>query len=1398
MEAKSQQVITQMSGDKGISQNSIKSILQDRNGYIWIGTYNGINKYDGYSMQYFNFSNQKNSLSSNSIHSLFEDRDGSIWAGTSDAGINKINPVTGEIKAFFNTKLTSEYFKNVRRLHQSETGVVFYKTKKGLRLFKVSDKNELVIDTLVSNFMKLSRVERPIIKGENGKHWLLTPGEENKLKLLTIHEEGGRLNISQQNTGLIENLFEQGYATSYLEYPKNTFWIVSNKLELLKVSLNDRYELLSKELIKLTSENSQLPTRNKPIIVTTVDKNGRLWIGGDNVLLSYNTSTGQLNNLSNNKKYQIEHKQIESVLVDRSNILWIGTYYNGLYKIDLENRTFLNSEDFFTQSSKATHNFHKYPVAAITENKNGDILLGGLGNGGITLLKQGQIEQSTKYPLNYSWDLKYFNNTSKNKNSLLSNIRRIFIDSDDVVWVGSDQGLGQFEMKNDTQFSLNPISELEKSISNNKAVFAIEEDANKGIWVGYWGQGLVYIEKDGKKGVKKITHYKHKNGDEFSLSNNYVRDIFEDTNHNLWVGTVGGLNRVKRSSSGALIFERFLKEEGGLSNNHILDVFQASNGKIYVGTFGGGLNEIELLSNGKVKIKQYTIQQGLPSDVVYQISEDNQGNIWLMHVRELSKFNTATGQVSYFDRQDGFGVSEFKDSALLKTKSGTFLCGGVNGFTFFNPENFSVNTYLPQITITGFKLFDKAIKPGLEIDGDVILTKDINESKEINLSYDLNSIEFTFSSLHYSNPEKNNYKYKLEGFEEHWQYSKGNERRFATYTNLPPGKYTFKVFGSNSSGIWSKKPKEITVVIRSPWYTTPVAIVLFIVIFTVILYGIAKVRLHQINLKSELELESALHEKSMEMNQIKLQFFTNISHELRTPLTLIMGPLQQIMKGDISKGEVDKLNSIMYKNSNRLLKLINQLLDFRKAESGNLELIVQEGELVRFSQGVFHAFEEVASKKKIKFLFLPEEEEISAWFDSDKVEKILYNLLSNAFKYTPSGNSITLKIKSEEIDGVATAIIDVIDYGIGIPEEDLASIFERFYQAKKGKSTLSDGSGLGLAYVKHLVEVHKGSIKVNSKINEGTKCRVYIPIRREVYSEGTIAATKPNVHHYKYSKLGVETIKERIIPANTEKASTVLHSDETPLLLIVEDNVELREYLKGFFGNFYRVIVAEHGQEGLEMTDKYMPDVIISDLMMPVMGGIEMCRKIKTNINTSHISVIILTAKVGLENEKEGLETGADEFVLKPFDIEILKLRVENTLKTKQVWAKNFQTEKSTKSWKELTNKLDQKFLEKAISIVNENLDNLEFSVEKFNLEIGMSRSTLFKKMKSVTGYSPSEFIRDIRIKKAASLLETAEYSITEVILLVGFSDPKYFRTCFKKQYNMTPSEYIKTLKQQK
>ncbi|SOE23218.1 Signal transduction histidine kinase [Spirosomataceae bacterium TFI 002] len=1393
----SQWRLNAIAGEEGLSHNTVTSIIQDEDGYLWFGTFNGINKYDGYSMKQYNYSLNAEGLSSNVIFKLFEDKKGYLWAGTT-AGLNRINPNTGNIDVYFKGDDEPRYT-GQNNIQQSKSGIFFINTIKGIKFFEIDGSGNLEYEFFLNKYKGLNLDIQNLTPSSNGKYWFLTPSAKVKLHQVEVLKNGKTPKLNIDATDYTESLFSSGGAIlDILEYPKNTVWVINDQFELLKLKLNSDLKVVESEKILLVQNIGKEQLKEQGTVNMVADKEGRIWIAGNGLLLNYNTELRESNNLSRNNQLKglLTNLDIQEIFVDNSNILWMGTLNNGLYKMDLDNHTFYNSTEYL--NSQESQDLFKSPIHSMCEDERGNLWFG-TQDGNIVALRKNALKNNfSKSPIAYTYQV-----TGKKLDKVFQKpqIKRLMSDREGAIWAGSLNGLFKFKYDETSQsFEVKKIDSIKDNFGNiiDKPVFAIEEDRKGNIWFGAWEKGLVKMTFNKQRNSHQSVIYSASNRDSTSLSNNNIRDILEDTQGNIWVGTIKGLNKLKRSESGKVTFEKiFSKSEGSntLSSAHVLDIHQAQNGAIYVGTYGGGLNRLNYSSKGNLEFTNYTVKNGLPSDVVYQIREDFEGNIWLMHTRKISKLNPSTGEVIYFEKNNGFNVDEFKENAMEFTSSGTMLCGGVNGFTFFQPNKIIVNNLEPQMTITDFKLLNESVRVNEVFDGRVILSDGINKTNRIELPYHLNSFEFVFSSMHFSNPESNRYKFILEGFEENARTTIGNERRFASYTNVPPGKYIFKVYGSNSSGIWNNDPKEVLIVITPPWYLTPLAILFFIAICIAILYIINKVRWNQIKLKNDLKLESALHEKAEEINQMKLLFFTNISHELRTPLTLIIGPLQQIMEGHTDPKYLKRLNGIMYKNSTRLLRLINQLLDFRKAESGNVNLIVEHGDLVVFLEEIYNAFEEIAIERNVGFTFKTKEKDLGAWFDNDKMEKILYNLLSNSFKFTPPNRNIELLLKKETVDGKESAVIQVVDEGIGIASEDLINVFERFYQVKKESDMIQMGSGLGLAFTKRLIEVHRGNISINSSTERGTTCTVSIPISKSEYESDATLEMQTKQHNFSFVKNEIKDFKD-LLAAPSKRVKEVKHSKETPTLLVVEDNTGLREYISDYFEDHYKVLSAKDGEEGLKVAFEKSPDLIITDLMMPKMGGIEMCKIIKSDINTSHIPVIILTAKSGLENEKEGLETGADEFVLKPFNMEVLRLRVNNILQTKQQWTEKFKTEPTSSTWKELSSNLDKEFLKKSLKIIRENIDNSDYSGEDFAIDIGMSRSGLFKKIKSITGQSTTEFIRTIRIKRAANLITTCKYSITEVVFMVGFTDPKYFRTCFKKQFGKTPSDYLKAFKE--
>jgi len=785
----------------------------------------------------------------------------------------------------------------------------------------------------------------------------------------------------------------------------------------------------------------------------------------------------------------------------------------------------------------------------------------------------------------------------------------------------------------------------------------------------------------------------------------------------------------------------------------------------------------------------YDMKEFCLPNTVEGIAQDHKGILWISTSGNIVRFDPVTNNVKIFSYEDGIPEMKFANSSCITLKDGRIAFGGSSGFIIFNPDSIGENSFIPNIVITDFQIFNKQIKIG----NNNPLKKSISESKEISLDYNQDVLTFEFASLDYDNPSQNKYAYKMEGIDPDWVYTDAN-RRFATYTKLSPGTYTFKVKGSNNDGVWNETGTSIKIIILPPWWKTWWAYSLYILTLIGILYSIWKFQLKQVHLKHEAEIEHINAEKIREVDSIKSRFFANISHEFRTPLTLILGPVKQItekIRDDKIKNEL----GIVHRNASRLLQLVNQLLDLSKLESGKLKLEASLGNIVSFVKGIALSFESLSESKDISLKIQPEKEFIELYFDKEKMTKILSNILSNAFKFTQEEGKITISIKEKPTlnspKGVkegGSVEIRIRDTGIGIPQSEIPKLFDRFYQVDSSLTKEYEGTGIGLALTKELVELHHGSISVESEIGKWTEFKIYLPLGKEHLKNDEIIP-------YEIEK--PEELEELFDEGNFNIYSKV--SDETSreiidnsknIVLVVEDNYDMREYIKEFLSKDYLVEEAVNGEQGVRKAEKIIPDLIISDMMMPKMDGNELTRILKNDEKTSHIPIIILTAKSGQENKLEGLKTGADDYLTKPFDIKELQIRIENLIKIR----KNLQEKYSRGEVFQMHDerklrKIDEEFLMKLVNIINEHISDENFSIEEFSYEVGMSRTQLHRKLKALVGKSASQYLRTIRLAKAKKMIEEGRGNISETAYSVGFSSPAYFTKCFKEEFGFSPSE---------
>lgn len=1332
------------SSDEGLSQRSVQWIIQDSYGFLWFATRDGLNKYDGYSFTVYRHNSQDNtSLSNSKITTIFEDIDKNLWIGTRN-GLNKYNREKNNFerceKIYPNEKYPDNQISSIAQLNND---TLWIGTNHGIVKFDTKDQSRTFYKPKKDSLNSLS---------------------DNKvISLLTTTNK----NIWASTSTGIDFHNVKSKILKHYAYPK--------------LSGKELYQIDNSTLFEDSAQN--------------------VWLGFENGLTLFNKKFQAFIpfRLKTKKDHAIT-SAVRSICEDYLGNLWVGTY-NGVYLIDKEKSRISH----YTHDENAPNSLSQNSIYKIIEDASGDIWIGTWA-GGINYFNR-----------NYN-NFRQFSSGANNRMLNYNIVSSIVEDKDDNLWIGTEGGGINFLNKQTGVFNYYTHNKTDpKSISDNN-VKAMIQDHYGNLWVGTHGGGLNVLNL--KDPLSKFKTYKNIPGDLTSLSNNKITSLYEDTQHQIWIGTLGSgisifnpatklFTKIKDPLNNLSTIVLTISEssdknrlyiggEKGLSkidiqtkkitpiqyiengkhvsfSNQVLCVYEDLNQNLFIGTGGDGLYHYNTRS---LEIIKFGIPQGLPSEVVYGILPDDKGHIWVSTNNGISSINPSTKKIKNFDKIDGLQGNEFNYGAHLKNKKGELLFGGANGLTLFNPDEISENTFIPQVLISSIQVNNK---PFLEI------TKSI---EKISLNYDQNVFNFEFVALSYSQPGKNQYAYQLVGFDKAWNYV-GNKRS-ATYTNLDAGSYVFKVKASNEDGLWNENGASIELtILPAPWKTWW-AYLIYIFLFIAVVLFILKQSLIRIKEKNELRQERLEKERLKEVNQLKLRLFTNISHDFRTPLTLIIGPLERLLKTKIENGFAHEQLEIMHRNTKILLQLINQLLDFRKTESGKLLLQASKEDILPFIENIKISFEEHARHRKIDYLFIHPDQKMEIWFDKIKVQKILFNLLSNAFKFTPDCGKISIHVNiiknTEQFskDIIDYLKIEIEDNGKGISEKNLALIFDRFYQLEQQQGTHT-GTGIGLALTKNLVQLHNGIITVKSTEGKGSIFTVLLPLGNIHLSPEQMITPEMEIeasNQYEFDKPAFTTQVDSI-----EKNEVQLNKS-LPTILLVEDNTEVRTFIKNLFISNYNIYEAEHGEKAIKIAESKHVDLIISDIMMPVMDGIDLCKKIKTNIKTSHIPVILLTARTSTIYQESGYQTGADVYITKPFDTNILELQVSNLLKTRKHLIEKFKKDLILEPKALSITSADEIFLQKALDIVEQNMSNSEFNATSFVSEINMSRSLVFNKLKALTGQSTSEFIRTIKLKRAGQLIKETKITISEIAFELGFNDLKYFRQSFKKLYNETPSQY--------
>lgn len=1337
--------------DAKLSQNTVTKIWQDQDGFMWFGTRHGLNKFDGrFFTQYF-AGRDSTSLSDSRINDATIDKNGDFWLAT-DRGINFYDHKEGTFSQFMHdpedpNSLGSNFAVSLFVDHEG----VLWVGSEGQGLTRYQPESD--------TFFRF-RYNQDDPNSISGNH--INVMAEDDQGNLWIGIRGGGLNLYDRNSKrfIAYPLHDSQPDNSPRSlYPKsNGLWIGSNKGLMSLTYVAGKYTI---EPVVVPGQPELSASLSRATILSLLEDNlGNLWIGTENdglyildaqqsSLVHYVHSRENENGVSGNS--------IWSLYQDKGGRVWIGTYYNGLDKVDPLHTVIRQ----YRQNPMRENSVGYDLISSFVEEEDKGLWIGTDG-GGLNYLDY----QTGKMEL--------YREGSGSGNIAGDAVLSLLKDSNNDLWIASWEGGISILRKDEQQFEKILFDPESPNSLSGPHAFYLMEDSRGNMWISIFRDGINIYSKEGQL-IKRLFYSAD---DPVSISNQKIRSMLETEPGTIWLGTEGtGLDRIKVDENYNIIskenFSSNSQRFGNLSHDVITHIHQSAIGDLWFTTFGGGVSILRAESSTFLNL---TKADGLSSNIILSIEEDENGYMWLGSADGLCRISPEL-DIMRFDQDDGIKNVEFTKSASFVSKTGELYFGSNQGYFKFHPTDIKENEKIPEVILTGFQVTGR---------DDLDFTRmasldDAFPDNRIELRYNENDFSFQFSVLNFSQPNKNQYAYMLKGYDDDWIASADGSN--ITYTNVLPGTYTFMAKGSNNDDVWNEEGASITVIVRRPWFFSNLAVLFYLLFFSFLLFLFRQGIINRERLKNQLQTEHGQLTRMQDMNKLKSRFFANISHEFRTPLTLIMGPLKSLIAGTY-KGDPVSQYRIMARNAERLLRLINQILDLSRLESGSVKLKASKLDIVKFLKPIAHAFTSYAERQFIDYKCTFPEESVEIYFEPDKIEKVVINLLSNAFKFTPEFKKIEVEVK----DTPEAIKIMVRDAGIGIPADQLDYIFDRFYQIDNGDKK---GSGIGLALTKEVIDLHKGKIEVESLAGEGTTFTVSLLKGTDHLPEDTILDEESSTHHFEEDFKELEMVKNNG-PLEDDVEQGTIPEEDLPLVLIAEDNEDMRLFISEYLVSDYRIIETTNGEEALEAAVEKIPDVIVSDIIMPKMNGYELCQKIKSDEKTSHIPIILLTAKASGESTEKGFELGADYYVTKPFNPKLLELRIKNMLKTRDQMRQQLtalqETHVEPRDLK-IASK-DQEFLKKAIKCLEENLSNSNFGVDDLYRELGLSRTQLYRKLKGLVGQSANEFIRSFRLKRAAQLLKQQEMTISEVTYYVGFNDLQYFRYCFKKQFGSNPSEY--------
>jgi hypothetical protein len=1333
--SQSQPVFKKVNQSNGLSTGRITAIVKEEKGYVWIGTNNGLNRFDGQEIKVY--SKQNSAITSNDISDILIDSKNRIWIATLGGGLNFYDPKFDTFKAFKNNPNNPETLMsdNVGALFEDSKGLIWLGTEKGLCYFNPNNQQFVSF----TNYFNDSQIKKSngitsIYEDKNSNLWIGTFGNG----LFIFDRIKKKFKQVQSKQSQIPDFIN---AISALDADKILLGTRGSGLLLLDIN-----SLICSDYLK---ENLALKQEINIVRSLKIDSKNNLWIGTDgNGLLkveNFNKKNPVIHHYLHNSELEksLSGNAIFEVMEDDESNIWIGTAWDGVCVIDQKNKSeLLYGEKVSLKPS---------PVLSIFKKEN--LLFLGLDGEGFT-----EFNTTTNKAT-------YYNSKNGKSESKANYIQKIIETKEGLFWLGTfKNGLIKFDRKTKIFTQYKHESNDKNSISFDD-VRDIIEDENNNLWLATWGGGLNYFDTK----TQKFTAFRE-GADTKTINNDNTIDLLSDGTK-IWIATFGGgLNVFDTEKKKFTFFKHKDADVNTISNNNIFALYKDSKNYLWIGTSGGGINRMNLKTN---KIERFEKNDILNYQSITAIIEDHYQTIWFSTKQGIINYNYKTKKFTTFSKL----TSEFHINAAFKDENGLIYFGGIDGVVKINPKTITTISESPEVKLTNFKLFNKEVP----VEEHGILSQNIRFTKNIVLKHDQDVLTFEFAALEFPFSNSCEYAIKMENFDEDWRFI--GKDRAATYTNLAPGDYVFKVKSREKGSEWSQKHTSISLTVLKPFWFSWIAIFFYFLVIISIFYFFRKYIIAWEEMKTNLKLEKINHEKDIEIYDLKQQFFTNISHDIRTPITLILGAVNRL----ISNYEIREENqpnpiTTIKKNSNHLLKLINELLDFRKLEQRKLQ--VTESDFSAFTKEIYLSFTEMAFQKNITFTFETTISQPTIWFNKNEIEKVLYNLLSNAFKFTNEGNSITLLL-SETNTHIQ---VEIIDQGIGMSKKNLQKIFNRFYKMPHKSTTNSEGWGLGLAISKEIIELHQGEIRVESKAGKGSNFTILLKKGNSHFSQENIdtsASSIEDIANY-FTQLQPKTPLQ---PLEIKAESNIL-KDKT--ILVVEDNIEIRAYIIQIIAPFYEVIEASNGVEALEIVSKKAVDLIISDVMMPKMDGIALTKSIKTNVNTSHLPIILLTARSSYLHKMEGFETGADDYILKPFDESLLLSRIKSVLRNRELMYQKFKQKELIPISQLELNKSDEEFMQKIIKVIEQNMSSPALDAKFVGSELAMSHSVLYKKIKALTNMTFIEFVRDYKLKTAKHLISEKNFSVQDASFHVGYSDRKYFSKLFKTHFGSAPSDFLK------